>query len=132
MPILIEEVRLAFASARFPDEYHREFQIRPSFRKSRFAHSRSIHYNLSSSQLLPIPHDSRRTITLIFPSLAPQQPVPVVRVSVTGRLELAQDAFDLVELFRGEVDVDGLDVLDGTFGRSGTGNGDDLRDRTVG
>ena len=58
--------------------------------------------------------------------------MPVVRVSVTGRLELAQDAFDLVELFRGEVDVDGLDVLGGTFGRSGTGNGDDLCECIVG
>jgi hypothetical protein len=58
---------------------------------------------------------SHPAITLIFPSLAPQQSVPVVRVSVTGRLELAQDTLDLVELFRGEVDVDGLNVLDGTF-----------------
>jgi hypothetical protein len=58
---------------------------------------------------------SHRIITLILPSLAPQQSVPVVGVSVTGRLELAQDTLDLVELFRGEVDVDGLNVLDGTF-----------------
>jgi hypothetical protein len=93
-------------------------QTRPSCRKSHLGHSRSGHYNLSSSQLLPIPHDSRNTIKLILPSLAPQQPVPVVRVSISGRLELAQDAFDFAELFRGEVDVDGLDVLDGTFGRA--------------
>jgi hypothetical protein len=119
MPISIEEMRHALASARYLDVDLREFKTRPTLSStsslSCLLMVLFVDHVITTSRFYNCSH---RIITLILPSLAPQQPVPVIRVSVTGRLELAQDAFDLVELFRGEVDVDGLDVLDGTFGRA--------------
>lgn len=117
MPVSIEEVRHALAPARYLDVDLREFRTRPTLLSTSTLSCLLIVLFIDQVvTTFQFYNCSHRIITLVLPSLAPQQPVSVVRVSVTGRLELAQDALDLLELFRGEVDVDGLNVLDGTFG----------------
>lgn len=102
MPVSIKELTHAFASARFPDEDLLKFKTRPAL-LSTSSLSSCLLIVLYANQVVTtfrIYNCSHRIITLILPSLAPQQPVPIVRVSISSRLEFAQDAFDLVELFR--------------------------------